>query len=47
LLVVWWDPQTNKSELVIHDASDFTGAPLARVKLDHHIPLGFHGNWIP
>ena len=46
LLVVWWDPVRNASELVIHDAQDFDGEPTARIRLDHHIPLGFHGNWI-
>ena len=35
------------SELVILDAQDFAGEPVARVKLDHHITNGFHGNWIP
>lgn len=47
VMVVWWDPMRNASELVIHDAQDFEGAPIARIRLDHHIPLGFHGNWIP
>ena len=47
ILAVWWDPLRNTSELVIQDARDFEGPPLARVKLDHHVPLGFHGNWVP
>lgn len=46
IMVVWWDPMRNASEMVIHDAQDFEGEPTARVKLDHHVPLGFHGNWI-
>ncbi|MDZ7892797.1 MAG: carotenoid oxygenase family protein [Rhodoferax sp.] len=46
LMVVWWDPVRNASELVIHDARDISGEPVARIQLDHHIPLGFHGNWI-
>jgi carotenoid cleavage dioxygenase len=46
LLTVWWDPQRNASELTIHAARDFAGEPLARVILDHRVPLGFHGNWI-
>ena len=46
VMVVWFDPQRNASELVIHEARDFDGAPAARIKLDHHVPLGFHGNWI-
>ena len=47
ILAVWWDPLRNTSELVIQDARDFEGPPLARIKLDHHVPLGFHGNWVP
>lgn len=46
VLSVWWDPLRNASELVILNAKDFDGEPAARVKLDHHVPLGFHGNWI-
>lgn len=46
IMVVWWDPLRNASEMVIHEAQDFDGAPAARIKLDHHVPLGFHGNWI-
>lgn len=46
LMAVWWDPVRNASEMVIHEASDLDGEPVARIKLDHHVPLGFHGNWI-
>ncbi|CAD0007175.1 carotenoid oxygenase family protein [Flavobacterium salmonis] len=46
VLQVWYDPARNASEMVILAADDFDGAPLARIKLDHHVPLGFHGNWI-
>jgi 2-keto-4-pentenoate hydratase/2-oxohepta-3-ene-1,7-dioic acid hydratase in catechol pathway len=46
LLAVWWDPARDKSEMVIHAAQDFAGEPLARIQLDHRVPLGFHGNWI-
>ena len=28
------------------DASDFAGKPVARIKLPHRVPYGFHGNWI-
>jgi carotenoid cleavage dioxygenase-like enzyme len=34
------------SELVILDARDFEGEPVALVKLPHRIPPGFHGNWV-
>lgn len=45
LLTYWWDPARDASELVIHDALDLTRAPVARVRLHHRVPLGFHGNW--
>jgi len=47
ILCVWGDPRRNTSELVILAAQDFEGEPVARVRLDHHVPIGFHGNWIP
>lgn len=46
VLSVWFDPRRNGSELVIQAAQDFDAPPLARVKLDHRVPPGFHGNWI-
>lgn len=41
-----YDPTRDGSDLVIIDASDFTGKPVARVKLPQRVPYGFHGNWI-
>lgn len=41
-----YDPARNGSDLVILDASDFEGAPVARVALPTRVPYGFHGNWI-
>ena len=40
------DPRADSSELVILDAADFEGEPLARVAIPHRIPPGFHGNWV-
>ena len=34
------------SDLVIVDAGDFGGNPVARVQLSRRVPHGFHGNWI-
>ena len=31
--------------MIVQDATDFTGPPVARITLNHRIPLGFHGNW--
>jgi len=41
-----YDPVDNASELVILDAADFAGEPVARVQLPRRVPYGFHGNWI-
>ena len=34
------------TDLVLLDAADFTGAPVATIHLPHRIPPGFHGNWV-
>jgi carotenoid cleavage dioxygenase-like enzyme len=41
-----YDPARDGSDLVILDASDFAGTPVARIKLPTRVPYGFHGNWI-
>jgi carotenoid cleavage dioxygenase-like enzyme len=35
------------TDLVILDARNFEGAPVAEVHLPHRVPPGFHGNWLP
>ncbi|MGX1480560.1 UNVERIFIED_CONTAM: carotenoid cleavage dioxygenase-like enzyme [Streptomyces canus] len=45
ILTIWWDPATDRSELVVQNAQDFTAAPVARIRLNHRVPLGFHGSW--
>ncbi len=47
ILSLWHDWRRNVSELAILDATTFDGEPVARIKLDHHVPVEFHGNWIP
>lgn len=41
-----YDPTRDGSDLVILDASDFGGEPVARIALPRRVPYGFHGNWI-
>jgi carotenoid cleavage dioxygenase len=41
-----YDSARDGSDLVILDAADFAGDPLARIKLPRRVPYGFHGNWI-
>lgn len=42
-----YDPSRDSSDLVIIDASDFGGGPVAQVRMPRRVPHGFHGNWIP
>ena len=41
------DATSQTSALVILDAQDFAGPPVATVHIPHIIPGGFHGNWVP
>ncbi|MCF6387643.1 carotenoid oxygenase family protein [Mycobacterium sp. MBM] len=41
-----YDPSRDGSDLVILDASDFGGEPVATIALPQRVPFGFHGNWI-
>ncbi len=41
------DVNHEPAELVILDANDITGKPVARIHLPQRVPDGFHGSWIP
>ena len=47
LLANVYDARRNASQLVILDALQPEAGPLATAYLDHRIPFGFHGNWMP
>jgi len=47
LLSTVYDASSDRSDLVILDARDFTGEPVATVHLPQRVPYGFHGNWVP
>ncbi|HEU5423086.1 MAG TPA: carotenoid oxygenase family protein [Nitrolancea sp.] len=47
LLSYVYDATTDRSDLVILDTADLTGAPAAVVHLPWRVPFGFHGNWLP
>jgi carotenoid cleavage dioxygenase len=40
-----YDKRTDRSELALLDAQ--TLQDVARIKLPHRVPAGFHGNWVP
>ena len=46
LLSYVYDEATNKSELIILDASNVESDPVARIHLPVRVPAGFHGSWI-
>lgn len=46
LLSYVYDQNTNRSDVVILDAQDFEGAPVATIHLPVRVPFGFHGNWV-
>jgi carotenoid cleavage dioxygenase len=47
LLNLVTDLDTDRAELVIIDAADMEGDPVARVRMPGRVPFGFHGNWMP
>ncbi|MHB1046346.1 MAG: carotenoid oxygenase family protein [Thermoanaerobaculia bacterium] len=47
LLVELYDGDTRKSSLAVLDAARIGDGPLARVLLEHHVPISFHGFWRP
>lgn len=46
IMTVVNDETTNKSDLVILDAQDFSRPEVARIELPARVPYGFHGNWV-
>jgi 8'-apo-carotenoid 13,14-cleaving dioxygenase len=42
-----YDPRRGLSDIVILYAQDFTGEPVATVRLPVRVPFGFHGGWAP
>lgn len=42
-----YDPGRHCSDVVILDAQDFTGGPVATISLPVRVPFTFHGGWAP
>lgn len=47
VLVYVHDEGRDACDVVVLDAQDFTGPPVATVHLPVRVPFGFHGNWVP
>jgi carotenoid cleavage dioxygenase-like enzyme len=47
VLAYVYDKATDKSQLVILDATEFEKEPVARIHLPCRVPAGFHGSWLP
>ncbi|GAB2514143.1 carotenoid oxygenase family protein [Nocardia heshunensis] len=47
LMTYVYDPATDRSDLVILDATDLAADPVATIHLPQRVPFGFHGNWLP
>lgn len=45
LLAVVYRGEEDRSDLVVLDAGDVAGKPLAVARLPRRVPFGFHGNW--
>lgn len=46
LMTYVYDAGTDRSDLVILDASDLAADPVATIHLPARVPYGFHGNWL-
>jgi carotenoid cleavage dioxygenase-like enzyme len=47
LITFVYDAARDGSDLVIVDAADVTGKPVATIALPQRVPFGFHGSWVP
>jgi carotenoid cleavage dioxygenase len=47
VMAIAHDERSQTSALVIIDAQNFSGPPVARVFLPQRVPYGAHGNWVP
>jgi carotenoid cleavage dioxygenase-like enzyme len=46
VLAYLYDRETDRSDVVILDAQDFSATPVATIHLPQRVPFGFHGNWV-
>lgn len=46
LLCVVYEEETDRSHLAVMDAQNIAAGPMAVAKLEHRVPMGFHGCWL-
>jgi carotenoid cleavage dioxygenase-like enzyme len=46
VLALRYDRELDRSDLVVLDANDFGGDPVAVVQLPRRVPIGLHGSWV-
>jgi carotenoid cleavage dioxygenase-like enzyme len=46
ILAFTYDVANDCSELAIIDASEFSGRPVATIRLPRRVPAGLHGTWL-
>jgi carotenoid cleavage dioxygenase len=46
VLALRYDRELDRSDLIVLDASEFGGDPVAVVRLPLRVPVGFHGSWV-
>jgi carotenoid cleavage dioxygenase-like enzyme len=46
VLSMVYNAHTDRSELIVLDTEDFTGPPVATVRLPVRVPHGLHGTWV-
>ncbi len=42
-----YDAESDKTHLCILDAENVEAGPIGKAMMDHRVPFGFHGNWMP
>ncbi len=42
-----YDRATDRSDVIVLDATDVTAPPVATIHLPVRVPFGFHGSWVP
>jgi carotenoid cleavage dioxygenase len=47
VLVLQYDHARDRSDFLVLDARHLNDEPLARIRIPHRVPYGFHGNWVP